>query len=114
MYIQIAGTNNVSGDPICSTVKVQGYPVTFDAIGLAAVMLNKQGQVESLAAGGLKSFNAGNMKISLNQRVDLALWKNDQREWEGVVQGLDGNIPSDLLKITKLWTKMKLPVPMSE
>ncbi|MGV8137322.1 MAG: hypothetical protein AB2L20_19070 [Mangrovibacterium sp.] len=113
-YIQVAGTNNVAGDPICSTVKIQGHPVTFDAIGLAAVKLDRSGQPEAIAAGGLKFFKAGHMKINLDQRVDLALWKNSGGEWEGVIQGLDGNIPQPLLLITKSWKKIMMPISFDE
>ncbi len=112
--IQVAGTNNISGDPVRSTIRVNGYPVSFDAIGLAAVRLDENGDVQAIAAGGLKSFRAGNFKITLDKRIDLALWKNDEGEWEGVVQGLDGEIPSQLLLLTQNWTKIKLPVRLDE
>ena len=113
-YIQVAGTNTVSGDPIRSTVKVQGYPVTFDATGLAAVRLDHDGQPEAIVAGGMKSFRAGNMKINLDRRIDLALLKDKQGEWEGVVQDFEGEIPEQLLSLTKKWVKISKPSPLSE
>lgn len=110
--IQIAGTANVEGDPIHSTIKVNGYDVFFDAIGVAAVRLNDDGQVQAIVAGGLKSFKAGNLEINLEERIDIALWKDDKEKWEGVIQGWKGNIPAQLLAITKNWNRLRIPVPL--
>ena len=77
-YIEVAGTKDVCGDPVRSTIKVQGHSVTFDAIGLAAVRLDPQGQVQAIAAGGLKSFKTSRFRIDLDKRTDLALWKNNK------------------------------------
>ncbi|MBK9389236.1 MAG: hypothetical protein IPN68_03250 [Bacteroidetes bacterium] len=112
--IQVAGTNNISGDPVRSTIRVNGYPVSFDAIGLAAVRLDENGEVQAIAAGGLKSFKTGNFKLVLDKRTDLTLWKNERGEWAGVIQGLDTEIPAQLLRLTQNWTKIKLPVPLDE
>ena len=110
--IRIAGTNNAAGDPILFREKIQGHPVSFDAIGVSAVRLCKNGQVEAIAAGGLKSFRSGNFKIELDERVDLALWKNEKGEWEGVIQGGEKEIPPQLLDITKNWSLLGMPVPL--
>jgi hypothetical protein len=113
-FIQLAGTENVSGDPIRSTREINGYPVTFDAIGVAAVRLDKEGGVEALAAGGLKSFRSPDMEIVLNERMDVALWINDRGKWEGVIQGWEGDIPSALLEVTGNWTRLGLPIPYKD
>ncbi len=113
-YIQVAGTHNVGGDLIRSTVKINGENVTFDAIGVVAVRLDKKGAVEAMAAGGLKLFKRGNLKIELNERIDLALRKDNQGNWSGVVQGLQGEVPLELKKITQKWTRINLPIPVSE
>lgn len=107
--IQTAATKSGAGDPLISRMTIGSYEVRFDAIGLAAVRLDEKGQVLALAAGGLKSFQAGNFAIGLNQRIDLALWRDEWGNWEGVYQGIDKEVPSALLKITKNWTY--LPVP---
>ncbi|MCK5344022.1 MAG: hypothetical protein KAR20_11500 [Candidatus Heimdallarchaeota archaeon] len=54
--IQIAETHNVTGDLIQSSIKIGDQNATLDAIGVAAVWLDDDGHVESMAAGGLKYF----------------------------------------------------------
>lgn len=112
--IQIAGTDNVKGDPIYSTIKVKGYDVFFDAIGVAAVRLNRAGKVEAIVGGGLKSFKTGSFEINLENRIDIALWKNDRGKWEGIIQGWKGKIPLELLAITRNWNRLGVPVPFPE
>ncbi|MGV8139966.1 MAG: hypothetical protein AB2L20_32675 [Mangrovibacterium sp.] len=112
--IQIAGTGDVSGDLINSGVKVGKHEVAFNALGVAAVRLDKDGRIEALAAGGLKTFKAREIDIQLDERIDLAFWKNDQGEFEGVIQGYDNEIPQSLLSVTKRWTRLRRPVPMVE
>lgn len=52
--------------------------------------LDEKGNVQALTAGGLKLFRNGNFKIEPNERIDLALWKDNQGNWKGVGQGLNG------------------------
>jgi hypothetical protein len=113
-YIQVAGSKNVSGDSIRSKIKVRGYNVSFDAIGLFAVRLDENGHLQAMAAGGLKSFKTNDFSIQLDERLDMALWKNNEGKWEGVIQGLTGDIPLQLMKLTVSWTRIDLPVPLSE
>lgn len=112
--IQVAGTNNTTGDPIRSKIKIRGETVSFDAIGIASVRLDENGKVQTLAVCGLKSFRTRNFKIELNERIDLALWKNEQGEWKGYIHDWEGNIPAPLLGITSNWTRISLPVPLLE
>jgi hypothetical protein len=112
--IQVAGSDNVSGDPIRSVITIKGHKVFFDAIGLAAVRLDEDGNLQAMAAGGLKSFKTGNFSIHLDEPFDLAVWKNNQGEWAGVIQGLAGDIPLQLLELTRNWARIDLPVPLSE
>lgn len=112
--IQVAGTNDAAGDIIDSKMKVGKYDVIFNAIGVAGVRLDEKGNVQALAAGGLKYFKTGDFVIQLDERVDLALWKNDNGEFEGVIQGLKGEIPSQLLNITKGWIHLTVPAPLGE
>jgi hypothetical protein len=109
--IQIAGTNNISGDTMQTDFKVNNYDVFVDAVGVAAVRLDENGNPEALAAGGLKSFKAGNLEIRLNDRTDLALWKNTGGKWQGVIQGWDGPLPDALMQITSNWNRLNVPVP---
>ncbi len=112
--IHLAGTENVKGDQILSEIKIQNHRVSFDAKGVAAVRLDQEGRVESLAAAGLKSFKSGEMNILLNERIDFAFRINEKGEYEGVLQGWEGNIPPQLLKITGNWTRIGIPVPYTD
>ncbi len=75
-HVVVSGAWAASGDAIQRTISIEGHDVAVDAEGLVAIRLNKQGRVEALAAGGLKSLNAGELKIELAERVDLALWRD--------------------------------------
>ncbi len=112
--IQLAGTKNVAGDQILSEIKIQDHKTSFDAQGVAAVRLDQEGRVETLAAAGLKSFKSGEMDILLNERMDIAFWINEIGEYEGVIQGWGGNIPPQLLEITSNWTRLGIPVPYTD
>ncbi|MEO6949384.1 MAG: hypothetical protein ABI123_07140, partial [Ginsengibacter sp.] len=106
--IMASGTNNVMGDSIRKSIVVQGRKVSFDAIGIAAVRLNKQGHVEAIAGGGLKSFKTGSLSIDLTERMDIALFK-EHGKWRGIVQGYKGKLPAALTKITMDWTRINIP-----
>jgi hypothetical protein len=110
--ILASGEQDALGDPIRKTIKVQGLDVTFDAIGLAAVRLDKNGKVEALAAGGLKTFKAGDTTIELATPADVALWKDGSGKWRGVLQGYEGEVPEALAKKTKNWQRLKIPQPL--
>ncbi|MEI7902108.1 MAG: hypothetical protein WCK89_17785, partial [bacterium] len=60
--ILASGEKDVLGDPIQKTLNVDGHEVAFDAVGVAAVRLDKDGKLEALAAGGLKRFAVGKTK----------------------------------------------------
>jgi hypothetical protein len=112
--IQAAGTNDVGGDPIQSEIKINRYKVDFDALGVAAVRLDEDGNVIALAAGGLKYFKAGDFEIDLDERIDLALWKTDTGNFQGVIQGIRGEVPPQLSAITRNWIRLSLPVPVTD
>jgi hypothetical protein len=112
--IHVAGAKEVSGDPIQTTFPVGRYTVSFDAIGVAAVRLDDDGHLQALAAGSLKSFRTGDFELTLDERADLALWKDDQGNWRGLLQGWSGEIPPALRRITDHWERVALPVPPPE
>jgi hypothetical protein len=109
--VHVAGTKNISGDTIQTSFKVRNCDVSVDAVGVAAVRLDENGNLEALVAGGLKSFNAGNVEIRLDDRVDMALWKKPDGKWQGVIQGWQGDAPDALLQITADWERLRVPVP---
>lgn len=111
-FIYIAGTNNKGGDPVIIRKYINRQTVDIDAIGMAAVRLDQNGKLDALAAGGLKLFEVGDFKIDLKERSDMALWKNEKGEWEGILQGWKDEIPETLLEITKNWKRLGLPEPI--
>jgi hypothetical protein len=110
--IASATPENASGEPLRQTVTVRGQEVCFDAIGLAAVRINSAGDLEAMAAGGLKSFTAGKLRIELAEPADIALWRDDNGNWRGVLQGHEGPPPDALLAITKDWLRLDVPSPL--
>ena len=101
-----------AGQPLKQTLAVGKQSVAFDATGLAAVRLSAAGDVEALAAGGLRSFAAGTMKIELPEPADVALWRDEKGNWRGVLQGHTGPVPEPLLAITKDWLRLAVPTPL--
>ncbi|UCD29707.1 MAG: hypothetical protein JSV03_04280 [Planctomycetota bacterium] len=111
-HIIVSGIEDAAGDLIRQTISVSGHPVTVVAVGLVAIRMDKQGHVEALAAGGLKSLNAGDLKIDLSERVDLALWLDNQGRFKGVLQDYSGPVPAPLAKLTNHWLRLSVPVPL--
>ncbi len=115
--ILASGEHDVMGDPIQRTIQVTprlssgqgGHAITFDAIGVAAVRLDKDGHVAALAAGGLKNFQADDLTIELPARADVALWRDAKGTWQGVLQGYDGSVPDALARVTRNWIRLHLP-----
>lgn len=113
--IHVAGTDNVSGDIIDVAYEIKGFPVSFNAMGVAAVRLNDKGAVQALAAGGLKSFKSNHFEINLDERTDLSLWMDDAGAWRGIIQGGPDQVPAELMEITENWQRLGLPeVPGNE
>jgi hypothetical protein len=109
-----SGENDVFGDLIQKTIKVQGHDVAFDAVGIAAVRLGKDGRLEAMAAGGLKSFRGGGLSIELPDRADVALWRDQHGQMHGVLQDWKGPVPVALLAITHDWLRLAVPVPLTD
>ncbi len=113
-HLFIAGTNRVSGDPIRKDTLIHNHLVSFDAIGVVGIRLDETGKLDALAASDLSHFIGGGVTIDLDNRTDIALWKNQDGKWEGVIQSeKQGEIPDELERITDRWTWLKLPVPPS-
>ncbi len=110
-HIQIAATQDVSGDTIQTMFKLQNKDVAIDAVGIFAVRLNEKGELSALAAGGLKYFKTGTFEIRLDERTDIALWMDKNGKWKGVVQGEQAGIPKSLTRITRNWTFIQAPLP---
>ena len=103
-FLNIAASRDVSGDPI-HDFDADGHKVAVDALGVVAVRFDDKGSLTAMAAGGLKSFSAGGLKINLPERMNVALKKGPDGKWRGSVQ--QEEIPAALLKITSDWQKTK-------
>ena len=99
-------------DPIQKTINMDGQIVAFDAVGVAAVRLDKDGKLEALAAGALKSFRGGGLAIELPERVDVAMWRDAKGQWHGVLQDFSGPVPATLLAFTNDWLRLSVPRPL--
>ncbi|MGD9930804.1 MAG: hypothetical protein AB7U05_12345 [Mangrovibacterium sp.] len=111
-HLFIGGTKQVSGDPITGDFKVNGFDVSVDAVGVVGIRLNKQGMLEALAASELSYIKAGDFSLSLNEPMDIALWRNADGEWYGVIQSDSvTQVPGELLELTRNWDFLGLPVP---
>jgi hypothetical protein len=67
-----------------------------------------------MAAGGLKTFVGPGLRIELPTRADVALWRNQHSQWQGVLQGHTGPVPDALTRITANWTRLRFPVPLGK
>lgn len=107
--ILVSGEHHILGDPIIQRFEVQGYPVDVDAVGVAAVRLSRNGELEALACGGLKTIRVGKFSLALPERMDIALIRRSGK-WKGIIHnGRNTNIPAPLLRITSNWTVVRQP-----
>lgn len=116
--IVVSGAKQVSGDPIRTTLDIDGRKVKIDALGVAAVRLNKDGSLAALAAGGLRQFSLSNgnkttFELRLAKPVDVALWRDADGHWQGVLQGVEGPVPRPLAKLTDRWQRLNFPTPLA-
>ena len=109
--VLVAGTKLVSGDTIRKSFEVDDYNAYVDAVGVVGVRADKNGNMEALAAGSLMEFKMNDFEIKLKERVDVVLWKSADGSWHGVIQGWQGEIPDELLKITSCWERLDIPKP---
>lgn len=107
--IFISGEHNLSGDAILQKVNIDGYQADIDAIGVAGIRMNRKGEVEALACGGLKTFQGGGLNIQLENRADIALIKRSGK-WKGIIHSNRTEIPPSLLAITRDWTVVRIPL----
>lgn len=109
--ILASGVDDVAGDPIQKTITIDGHDVTVDAVGVVAVRLAKDGAVEALACGGLKSFRGGGLAIELPERIDMAAWRDANGKWQGVLQDYAGPVPNHLDALSATWNRLTVPTP---
>lgn len=124
MRVVVAAEKSVAGDPIQTTITIDGHRVTVDAVGIVGIRLTKDGKLDALAAGGLKHVKTSGFTIDLTKRADIALWRDEHGKFHGVLQhpepehpepveGWPGDVPDALEAITKDWLRLGLPAAMA-
>jgi len=93
-------------------MNVHGHDVTSDAVGVATVRLDKNDKLDALAAGALESFRCGGLAIDLPERVHMALWRDAEGKWHGVLENFSDPVPAVLLVFTHDWLRLKVPQPL--
>lgn len=109
--ILAAGEQDAAGDPIRTGFEVNGRKVQVDCVGLVAVRFEDDGHLEALAAGGLRRFETDTFRLALDQPVDVALWRQADGEYAGVLQDCPGPVPPPLAAITARWSRLAVPTP---
>lgn len=107
--IRVAGNKHAAGDPIVETFTCGGVDVAVDAVGLVALRFAPSGEIEALAAGGLKHLRAGQLELDLPERADVAFKRAPGGGFCGVLQGLAGPVPGALLRLTGNWQRLDVP-----
>jgi hypothetical protein len=110
--VLVAGTHQISGDPIHFNQLVNGHPVEANATGVFAVRLDAAGHLDALAAGGLRRFRGGGLDLTLEAPLDVALWRDARDQWHGVVQDSSAAIPRKLSNLTSNWLRLASPTPL--
>jgi hypothetical protein len=67
-----------------------------------------------MAAGGLKTFACGDLRIELPDPADIALRRDAQGQWQGVLEGHTGPIPDALTRITANGMRLRRPTPFED
>lgn len=105
----VAGAQDPAGDPIHTTLEIDGHAIDFDATGLAAVRLGGEGRVTAMAAGGLRRFEGPGLHLQLAMPLDMALWRDADEMLQGVVY-TELPIPQPLLELTPHWRCLAPPI----
>ena len=111
--IWLAGVEQLGGDDIEVSQPVNGHSISAKATGVLAVRLDKSGQLEALAAGGLRRFQGGGFDLVLDPPLDLALGHDAGGRWQGMIQGGVGPVPPTLLQLTTNWQRRVTPSPIA-
>jgi hypothetical protein len=98
--------------------------ITTHATGVFGIRLSNSGQVEALAASGLRfvdvrtasygSFGGTRgpeFRLNFSNPTDFAIWHDQDGQWRGAIQGTTV-VPPSLVRLTKNWIYLALPPPM--
>jgi len=97
------GEKDPGGDPIEETFYCGGRRVAARATGVFAIRFTSTGDLDALAASGLRFLEAGKLRIELAQPVDTALWRGADGRMEGVVQRAQA-VPAALRGLAARWS----------
>jgi hypothetical protein len=112
--VRIAATGaSDGGDPIREVLEISGVQVDVEAEGIFAAHVDSGGNLDALAAGGLRRVHSGAFHLELDEPLDLALWRTPDGRWHGVAQGLspDDPLPPALDALTGAWQLLSVPPP---
>ena len=99
-----------AGDAIQRILEVDDVALEVAAAGLFAARVDAAGNLAALAAGGLSRVGGGGFDLTLPEPLDLALWRNAQGTWHGVVQGLGTlQLPEPLRPLAADWRFLSVP-----
>ncbi len=87
--VLVSGHQNPAGDPMRETFYCGSTRISFEATGVFAIRLNSHSQLDRLAASELKSLVIEDTRYEFPRPLDLALWRDPNGDWQGVVQGGD-------------------------
>ncbi len=110
--IRISAKKSPAGDPIRETINVNGVPVSVAAEGVFAARIDDNKKLEAFAAAALSKLKTPTFELNLDTPADIALWRDSNKFWHGVLQGVDKeNIPEKLKKLTEDWQFLSIPEP---
>jgi len=110
--VWLAGQRRVTGDPIEVRQAVAGQPIEARSVGVLAVRFDLSGRLAALAAGGLSRFRGGGLELQLEPPLDLAVWREGNGPWRGVLQNAGPAIPVALTRLTTNWMFLASPTPV--
>ncbi len=105
----LSGNKDAAGDPIMGAFDVSGQKITAEARGVLAVRFTADGQIEALAAGGLKQFTSGNLSLQFETPLDFAYWHDNEGRPKGALQNGPEPLPEILGALTRDWIRLATP-----
>ena len=100
-----------SGDDIEGTLAAGGAQVAYRATGLFAAHVGKDGRLDAIAGGAVRSVDGPGLSFTLRHPRDIALRRMPDGSWRGVWQTYEGagRIPDELLALTPSWITLIRP-----
>ena len=102
-------------DGFAQPLRIGGKTISFTAEGLFAARLGADGNLEALAAGGLRKVEAPGLSLALDRPEDVVLVRRGGR-WQGLWQTTRrlADLPANLSALTDDWRVLTLPTGVCE